>query len=240
MKKVLILEDNQALLHREADIIRSIDYKCEVMAFDNERDAMAEALKGDTDLFVVDLVLDLSHPGDTSGLSFAENVRSIRGYSFTPIIIITALEDPKLYSYEHVHCYSFMEKPFDVESLKEKVVQCLQFPGIKGKERMLKFRKDGILYSMKQDEVAYAEVSSHQMLVCKTSGEKVSFPYYTLKELINMVSRDQFVQCNRHCVINAKHVSTVDLVNGIIQFAGEVGSVEIGRAYKNRVKEIFA
>ena len=240
MKKVLILEDNLALLRKEASIVHNLDYKCEVISCDNPKDAMADALSGYIDLFIIDIILDLSHPGDMSGLHFADNIRKIGKYAFTPIIMVTGLEDPKLYSYEYLHCYSFVEKPFDPEALRGKIMQCLQFPGHLSSPNMLKFRKDGIIHLISEDDLAYAEVSAHQMYLHKTGGEVLIVPYYTIQELKKCVNSDIFCQCNRHCLVNKSAISTIDYTNGVLQLVGGLGKLDIGRSYKNEIKEFLS
>lgn len=56
-----------------------------------------------------------------------ENIRKIDRYSFIPVIFVTSLEDAKFHTYEKLHCYSFIEKPFDEIKLKNLMKECLTF-----------------------------------------------------------------------------------------------------------------
>lgn len=92
-KKILILEDNDAALIHIAGLINEIDNKLDIKMFNNIRDAYLCAMENRIDLFIVDIILDIKHPGDTSGLKFIDNIRKIQYYEFTPVIFITSLED---------------------------------------------------------------------------------------------------------------------------------------------------
>ena len=48
------------------------------------------------DVFLVDIILDTSKPGDASGMRLVENVRKLEKYMFTPVVFITSLEDAML------------------------------------------------------------------------------------------------------------------------------------------------
>ena len=89
-------------------------------------------------------------PGDTSGLNFVEDIRRLKCYGFTPVIIVTALQDEKLVTYEKLHCYSFVEKPFDEDGLKEVIEEALAFPGTGNGTKILKFRKESIILAVEK------------------------------------------------------------------------------------------
>lgn len=55
MKKVLILEDNVAMLEQLAVIVREIDIKATVYRADNVKDACQCAMKHTIDLFIIDI-----------------------------------------------------------------------------------------------------------------------------------------------------------------------------------------
>ena len=144
-KKILILEDNDAALIHIAGLINEIDNKLDIKMFNNIRDAYLCAMENRIDLFIVDIILDIKHPGDTSGLKFIDNIRKIQYYEFTPVIFITSLEDAKSYTYENLHCYKFIEKPFDNKNVKKIIEECLKFPGEINSIKTLYYRCDGIM-----------------------------------------------------------------------------------------------
>lgn len=239
LKKILILEDNLAALEHLAGIVRELDTRNALYTFTNIKDAYQCAMERTIDLFLVDIILDTSHPGDASGLKFVENIRRIEHYSFTPIIFITSLEDARSYTYENLHCYSFIEKPFDVNRVKLSVEQCLRFPGNAPNTKTLYFRRDGIILAVERDEIVYAESIDHIMHIHTKQGDVLKIPYITIKKLLEETDSLDMIQCSRNTIINKNFVQNVDIPNRIIQLKGDFGRVEIGIMFKKSVKESF-
>lgn len=239
MKKILILEDNPVTLAHLANIIQEVDTKNMIYSWDNVKDAYQCAMEKTIDLFVIDIILDTSRPGDSSGLKFVENIRKIKHYSFTPVIFVTSLEDARLYTYENLHCYSFIEKPFDVERLKQLVEQCLQFAESSNVSKTLYFRKDGIILAAEREDVVYAESINHVMNIHTKQGDVLAIPYIALKKIMEDIDSVDFIQCSRNTIVNKKYVQNVDITNRIIQFRNDLGRVEIGVMFKKYVKECF-
>lgn len=239
MKKVLVLDDNPAMLEHISNIIYETDIKSEIYSFNNVKDAYKCALEKVIDLFIIDIILDISRPGDSSGLNFAENIRKVSHYGLAPIIFVTSLEDAKLYTYEKLHCYSFIEKPFDVTRLKALVEQCLRCPGYNNHAKTLYFRKDGIILAIECDDIVYAESTHHILVIHTKNNDMLSIPYITMKRFLSDVDSSYFIQCSRNTVINKDFVHNVDIPNRIIQMKDNLGRVEIGVMYKKQMKEIF-
>ena len=238
MKKVLILEDNGLMLECLSGIVQEVGVKTEVFPFDNAKDACQCALKSTIDLFIIEIMLEDHKSGDTSGLSFVEDIRRIKRYGFTPVIIVTALYDQKLITYEELHCYSFIEKPFDKDRLKGLIEEALAFPGTDSGTKTVKFRKDGIILAVERARIVYVESINH-ILNIHTTNDVMRIPYKTIKDFLEEVDSNDFLQCSRSIVVNRRYVHNVDLVNRVIQFQEGMGRVDIGIMYKNQVKEMF-
>jgi len=239
VKKVLILEDNPAALEHLVKMVQELDIKNTVYAFDNTKDAYQCAMEKTIDLFLIDIILDTNHPGDTSGLQFVENIRCVEHYGFTPIIFITCLEDARSYTYENLHCYSFIEKPFDVEKVKRAIAQGLKFPGTNKQSKTLYFRKDGIILAVEREEIVYAESVYHTMHIHTSRNDVLKVPYIALKKLLEDIDSSDFIQCSRNTIVNKKFVENVDIPNRVIQMRDGLGRVEIGIMFKKYVKECF-
>lgn len=240
MKKILILEDNPLALEHLTNIVCDLGTENVVYSYSNTRDAYQCAMDRNIDLFLVDIILDTGKPGDASGLRFVENIRRVENYGFTPIIFITSLEDAKSYTYEKLHCYSFIEKPFDVERVKRTIKQCLKFPGNTKETKTLYFRKDGIILAVERDDIVYAESIDHIMHIHTKQGDILKIPYVTLKKLLDDLDSREMLQCSRNTIINKKFVLNVDLTNRMVQFKGNLGRAEIGIMFKKQVKECFS
>lgn len=238
-KKILILEDNPAALDHLTNIVREVDDRNDVFSCDNIKDAYQYALERTIDLFLVDIILDAMHPVDASGLKFVENIRKIEHYNFTPIVFVTSLEDTKSYTYENLHCYSFIEKPFDEVRVKQTVEKCLRFPSNSSNAKTLYFRKDGIIMAVERDDIVYAESIDHIMHIHTKQNDTLKIPYITIKKLLEDTDSLDIIQCSRNTVINKKFIHNVDIPNRIIQFKDDLGRVEIGVMFKKSVKECF-
>lgn len=236
MKKILILEDNLTTLKNLSQITRNIDTKNTVYAFHDLKNAYQCAVEKRINLFIVDIILDRNTLGDSSGLRFVENIRKIKDYTFVPIIIVTSLEDAKLYTYENLHCYSFIEKPFDIDRLSKLIEQCLCFEKSICTSKTLYFRKDGIILAVEREEIIYAESINHIMRIHTQNGDILDVPYITLKKLLEDLDSNSFFQCCRNTIINKNFIHNIDFANGIIQLKNGSGRVEIGITFRRKVK----
>lgn len=239
MKKILVLEDNCMTLEYITSLIQEIDVKNTIFACSDIKDAYQYALEKEIDLFIIDIILDTSRPGDSSGLKFVDSIRKIERYVFTPVIFVTSLEDARLYTYEKLHCYSFIEKPFDPNKLKELVMQCLNFPSVELKRKTMYFRKDGIILATDREDIIYVECINHVLNIYTIQEDLLSIPYVTLKKFLSDVDSDDFIQCSRSAVVNRCYIHNVDITNRVIQLKNQMGTVEIGIMYKKIIREIF-
>ncbi len=236
-KKILILEDNDAALIHIAGLINEIDNELDIKKFNNIKDAYLCAMENRIDLFIVDIILDIKHPGDTSGLKFIDNIRKVQYYGFTPVIFITSLEDAKSYTYENLHCYKFIEKPFDNKNVKNIIEECLKFPGEINSVKTLYYRCDGIILAVDIDEIVYAECNNHSMYIYKKQGDNFKIPYLTIKKLLRDADTAQIIQCSRNTVINKEYINKVDITNRVIELKDGLGKIDIGIMFKKQLKE---
>lgn len=239
MKKILVLEDNPVTLSYITSLTQEIDVKNTIFACSDVKDVYQYVLERDIDLFIIDIILDTSRPGDSSGLNFVDSIRKIDRYAFIPIIFVTSLEDARLYTYEKLHCYSFIEKPFDPNKLKELVRQCLNFPPVEKKRKTMYFRKEGIILAADREDIVFVECINHILNIHTIQGDLLSIPYVTLKKFLSDVDSDEFIQCSRNTVVNRCYILNVDITNRVIQLKNQMGTVEIGIMYKKGLKEIF-
>ena len=161
-KNVLVVEDNEANMEVVCRILTNIGPLNIFKALDIEM-AYKYAMEYDIDVFIVDFILDIHTLGDISGIRFIENIRKIDKYKFSPIIVTTCLEDPKLNSYIYLHCYRYFEKPYDEEEFERTVIQALEYIPHKEKKKRLYYKNDGILFSIKIEDIIY--VVNHSLYI---------------------------------------------------------------------------
>ena len=239
MKKILILEDNVVAVEHLKVLIDELQVKCEVYSTCDLKDAYQYILENTVDLFIIDIILDTSRPGDTSGLKFVENLRKIGKYEFTPVVFVTSLEDSKLYTYENLQCHRFIEKPFDSNLVKKTIEKCLRFPRKEREKKSLYFRKDGIVLAVDVENLVYAECINHIMHIHLDNGEILKIPYVTLKKLLSDTAEYDIIQCSRNTLVNRAFMHNVDSTNRFIQLKDNYGQVEIGVMFRKHVKENF-
>lgn len=238
MKKVLILEDKEINRNTLIKILEEVESSLMVYCASGRDEAYRIAMENDISLFLVDIILDTEVRGDVSGLRFANAIRKIEKYSFTPLIFITSLEDPKMLAYQQLHCYGYIEKPFDENMVKKLVKEALNFPVRESTSEQVFFRNDGIVYSVSEEELIYVEVNRKEISV-HTTRENMKIAYRPVHQIMDRLNPNKFVQCNRNSIINKRHIEYVDSVNRYVKLRGVEELVEIGRAMKARVLNEF-
>lgn len=230
-KTLLVLEDNE----KTADIIEKIALnllsKVKVIKETSINGAYKIALEKEIDIFIIDIILNTKIPGDISGIMYAQNIRKISRYQFTPIIFVTALADPELYAYRDIHCFGYIEKPFEEKQIITLLNQSLNYSTNKEKDKIIYLRKDGILYSIHLAEVIYIQVQFHKMKLFLTN-QIIDIPYKTIKSFMEEADYDDLVQCNRYTIINRQYILNIDFSNRYIKLKGIHKPIEIGIVYK--------
>lgn len=239
IKQILIVEDQEVTLLCLKKIVEDIGEELKVYAFSDLSDAYRCAIETKIDLFIVDIVLNSADLTDTSGLRFIEDMRQIERYAFVPVIFITALEDPKFCAYEKLHCYSYIEKPFNEVRVKKEVRNCLKFPGNLRESRDLYIRKDGVIFAVNSDNIIYVEMVKQKLHIHTVKGEKMTVAYMALHQIREMLDGIEIIQCRRNIIVNAAYIDSVDSRNRLIRLKDNLGSLEIGLTYMQKIKEYF-
>lgn len=231
MKTILILEDNACEMERLVKIVREQGPQNEVVCAVNLEQAYHMAMEKSVDLFLLDIILDPRTSGDASGMKFADHIREVERYHFTPIIFITGLEDPSLYAYSDVRCYSYVEKPYHAVQLARIVKEALAIPNEASDTNRVYYRRDGQLLRLCKEDIVYIENGRSGRTIHTTTDERY-LPYKPVKDILKRLNSDDFVQCNRFVIVNRNHVETIDPVNRYITFKNRKDVVEIGITYK--------
>lgn len=233
MKTVLIIEDNARSMEMLIRIVKDIDEDINVKCASDINMAYKLSIENLIDVFLIDIILDPSNQGDVSGVRFADNIRELKRYAYTPIIFVTSLEDPKLYAYSDLRCFQYIEKPYNVERVSRVVRDALHMPIMRENNQNVYFRKEGILYRKPVSEIVYIENTRRGRIVHGTDGD-MELPYKPCKEILEELQSDKFVQCSRYAVINKDFIERIDEVNRFIKLKGRKEQVEIGVVFKKR------
>lgn len=66
--------------------------------------------------------------------------------------------------------------------------------------------------------------------------EEMKVPYLSIRQLLEKLPNDKFMQVHRMCVVNRDYIDYVDIVNGLIRMKNKE-QVEIGITYKSDIKK---
>lgn len=227
-KNILIIEDNPVCREALVKITRECDDTSVIFCAADSEKAYKTAIETRIDLFLVDIVLDKA-PGDVSGILFADRIREIKRYQFVPIIFITALESYRMNVYDNIHCYRYIEKPFDIKQVKDTILAALEFPCLdENCNRFFYYKKDKIIYSVDTDDLIYAVYEKRAMWLYMTQ-ETAKVSYMTCNDLLKQLNNANFIRCNRNTIINRRYIDFMDSVNRYVHMRNgktlEIGSV---------------
>lgn len=203
----------------------------------NSEAAYRQAMEKDIDVFIIDIVLDTKVMGDTSGIKFAECIREMQKYLFTPFIFTTSLEDPQMYAFRKLHCYGYLEKPIDVAQAEELIRGALRYENPKSSSETIYFKRDKIIYPIDVDDIIYTQNENHEMTVYHRNGTRLTIPYKTCSQLLKEVRTNSLVQCSRNTLVNRRYIESVDLVNRFITLDdSEHTKIDIGSSFIKKLE----
>lgn len=236
MTRIMILEDNkdslkalQIMIEKtSADIVT-----VPVSSLEMAQKALQEA-KETFHAFLLDINLNENDAEDTSGLTFAGEIRNIRQYAFTPIVMITSLASLELEAYRELHCYQYIIKPYQEEEI-HKLVHKLLFQTGEASEPSVLIKKEGINYKLFCKDIVCIKAIPRGVSIV-LAKEEMKVLYLSIKQLMEKLPEEQFLQCHRMFVINRDYIDYVDMVNGIVHMKNGT-EAEIGVTYKTKMKE---
>lgn len=238
-KSVLIIEDNKNQMEMLKKLVLEVNPGVTVYTASDTRIAYQILIEKTIDVFLADIILDTTNPGDTSGVRLVERVRTIPKYMFTPVIFITSLEDTTNYAYTDLNCLGYVEKPFSPERVKQLVEKALNYSTTKNQDATFCFRKDGILYPVKVRDIIYIESLNHVVSVHTVKGGTLTIPYKPCKDLLAEVDTDCLIQCSRNAIVNKDYILNVDISNRYITLKEVNEQIEIGITFKKKILAEF-
>lgn len=234
--QVLILEDEEQSQKALERILGELSPGIRVLTAATLTDAknLLEE-KGKIDLFLLDVNLKGTDEEDISGFTFAEEIRKRREYLFTPIVMVTSVASLEMKAYRTLHCYQYLTKPFerkDVEDVVQKVLASV-------KERSyILVKKEGINYKIFCDSIVFIKAIPRGICIYMKK-DKMEVLYFSLKQILEKLPTEEFVQCHRMYVVNKRYMEYCDVVNQMIKVRYWDETVEIGVTYKAQIRRIM-
>lgn len=238
MIHVLILEDEKASLEALIRILNEYSAEIQVHAassYKEAKDLLEENIR--YGLFLLDVNLSGSRKEDIGGIIFAREVREKFQYMFTPIVMVTSVGAMEMQAYRELHCYQYIMKPFDRSQVDE-VIKKVLVNKKQEEPRTVIIKKDGINYQVKCQDIRYIEAVPRGICI-HMREENWKVPYVTLKQMMQKLPKEMFVQSHRMFAVNREEIEYIDTVNRVIKLRNCSDTVEIGVTYKAEMGRII-
>lgn len=239
MTHVMVLEDDRASMEAVTKIL--MEYSGDICVHTASSYAEAKELldaKIRYGLFLLDVNLGGENREDIGGIIFAREIREQFRYTFTPIVMITAVGAMEMQAYRELHCYQYITKPFMPEQVREVAGKVLAREK-QEEEPFIVVKRDGVNYQVKCTDICYIE-AIHRGVCLHLKEEDWNIPYVTLKQILLKVPEGMFLKCHRMFAVNRCEVEYYDMVNRIVKIKNRADVVEIGVTYKAEVGRIVS
>lgn len=239
MARILVLEDEEQSRNALVKILQGVSSDIIV-------DAAADLAKArlllkssvSFDLFFLDINLNPGNSGDQSGIRFAEEIRAIQNYEFTPVVMVTSVAGMEMESYRRLHCYQYLIKPYEQSEVQAVAARVLAH--MEHRERQfIVVKKDGINYRIPCEDIVFCKAVPRGVCLY-LKEDRIEVPYLTIRRLMEKLPDHLFFQCHRMYVVNRNMVRYYDLVNQIIQMEGYSDiNIDIGVTFKTEVRRMM-
>ncbi len=243
--RVLVLEDEEASRKALVKMIQGISGEITADAaadLASARELLYSAAV--YDLFLLDVNLDSAgvnpdsgREDDLSGIRFAEEVRAIRRYEFTALVMVTSVAGMEMDAYRRLHCYQYIVKPYEQREIQELVRKILFYVQPEEKPSVV-VKKDGINYKIPCEEIVFCKSIPRGVCLC-LKKEQMNVPYLTIRQLLEKLPGNQFFQCHRMYIVNKDAVRYFDLVNQMIGVEGYEEQIDIGVTFKPEIRRMI-
>lgn len=238
MAGILILEDDKQSRDALVSMLCNIAENVTVQAAADLKEAR-NMLRGNHffDLFLLDVNLDSKDTDDNSGLVFAEEVRKFTKYELTPIIMLTSVASLEIEAYRKIHCYQYIIKPYEAEEV-QKIVERVLSHARPAEKPFIIVKKNGINYKVICEDIVFCKAIPRGVCLY-LKEEQMDIPYLSIRQLLDKLPDQDFIQCHRMFVVNKEYVKYYDLVNQVVQVEGYREGIDIGVTYKADVRRLL-
>ncbi|MBQ5851403.1 MAG: response regulator transcription factor [Lachnospiraceae bacterium] len=240
MTNILILEDTVDCLNMITRMVENVSdnvHAVPVRSLEEAREALSKP-NVSFQAFLLDINLDVNNSEDMSGITFAREIRNMQEYVFTPIVMITSIANMELTAYRELHCYQFLVKPYNEKDI-ENLISKLLFISRTGETRgdFITVKKEGINYKLFCKDIVCIKAIPRGVNIVMVK-EEIKVLYTSIKQLMEKLPNEQFVQIHRMYVVNQNYIESVDMVNGYLKLKTGM-ETEIGVTYRNQVRGIL-
>lgn len=234
MKDVLIVEDNEEAVEALKKILLEIQEDVKIWVAYNSESAKKIAMDCLIDIFIVDIILNQSNPNDASGLDFIQFLRGFKRYEYSPVVITTAVMEPKEYAYDVLDCYKYLEKPYNHDKAFQVIEKALKMPLNHDEEQYLHIRSEGIVNIIKASDIVCVLYGNRKLTIYTDRGA-IEMYYMSLSSIQKQLRGHNFVRCNQGAIVNKDYVEAVDIKANRVYLKKPYAPIKIGITYKREV-----
>ena len=228
--KILLVEDNYIQLVALKKSISEILPDCEI----DTAQTYDEAVKfidhcSDYNVFFLDIALseDKNAP---NGMVLGLYIRKQRSYISTPIIFTTSYGNMINDAINHIHCYSFLTKPYNNFDIEKALNDILDSPA---EPKYIKIKNpEGVTFKVNPAEV-YCIVAENHSIYFETELFRYQTRLYSLDSIISELP-DYFVRCHRKYIVNVNYINNYDKTTLFIGVNNS--TIPVGRKFKTTLE----
>lgn len=236
-KRVLVVEQSYEQAKTIINMILSIDNDIHVIHTDSIEAAYKSAIDCVIDVFIIGV---LSHGGlEALEYTYIEAIRSIGRYMFTPVILISNVEDSSYCIFRRLHCYEQLDIPVNYLYMREVLRKALCHTTERLLDKCIYLKKDNVVYPIMCKDIVYVRVNTRVLYISMKDGYVYEIPYFTIQRFLNYADYPYLMRCSRNTIINIKMIRAVDMTNRLIDMVNG-DSVDIGMTYLGKIKEYLS
>jgi DNA-binding LytR/AlgR family response regulator len=229
---VLIVEDDLIVCTNLEVILADLGYNIAGIS-DNAVDALVNFSVKKPDIVICDIGLK----GSTDGIELVKKMNQINK---VPVLFLTAhQEEPVFLKAKSVGPFAFINKPIDRKQLERSVALAMEHAheasvfttAPNPASSSLYTRVGNKLKKINVSEIEYVEVDGKYSSI--SIGPRQFNCKISLKELVEKLPFDRFIQINRNSIINLDKIEDIDLANFTVKMPTK--EISISRTFKDQL-----
>jgi DNA-binding LytR/AlgR family response regulator len=236
MIRILIAEDDAIFANSLEMFIDRLSYEL-IKITDNSEEILRLAIATKPDI----ILLDIRIKGTIDGIEVARRLQ--QSPEPPPIIFITSFDDKEVFERAKLtNPVAYIVKPFVDSDLKRTIELALYKSQVTESEpedfntwrkdimvRDSLFIKTGDkLEKVRLQDIAYIMIEDRYLVI--HSLQKKFVARMTLKDMLDKLPTDDFIQVHRHYIINANHIQSIDTKTSEVWVLGQ--NISISKRHK--------
>lgn len=190
-------------------------------------------------ILMLDIILDTNKPGDTSGCFFASEIRQVKKYYKTPIILFSSVSLELQRNLLETVGWYYLESPFSATELKNILQKAYRGAIQRETAPYLIFRRQGIVYFISINQIIWIENVGKNVILHLQHHKREEIPYKTFEDILWELKGNGFFRCSRFAIVNQRFVENIDFSNRYIKMKNIHEPIEIGRTIGKDLRKHF-